>query len=105
DDTDAYLPYIKYFLKSPATWATAERLSTGTSSTSRNRLSIDDFLEIEIPKKPVDEQKLFVQDCEAVERALSKIRGAEEMDSELLSLLITRFAQSEADKGGSPRPM
>ncbi|MFH0828779.1 MAG: N-6 DNA methylase [Candidatus Kerfeldbacteria bacterium] len=92
DGAPAYGPYIKYFLKSPATWATAERLSTGTTSTSRNRLSIEDFLGIEIPEMTVDEQMSFVRDCELIELALTDIREAERATAALLAARVARFS-------------
>ena len=94
NESNAYAPYIKFFLKSAAAWGNAERLSTGTSSTSRNRLSIDDFLSMEIPNMTRDQQKAFVLECEFVEQSLSSIRNAEKLAAKLLSGLVSRFAET-----------
>lgn len=46
---DVKLDFIKYFFRIPSSWSLAGQFSKGTAKISRNRLSIKDFLNIQIP--------------------------------------------------------
>ena len=46
---DVELDFIKYFFRIPSSWSLAGQFSKGTAKISRNRLSVKDFLNINIP--------------------------------------------------------
>lgn len=68
DETRLLPAYFELWAGRPEVWAAADDLSTGTTGNSRNRLSPEDFLDLEIDLPPIDEQRAGVASVRLLER-------------------------------------
>jgi type I restriction-modification system DNA methylase subunit len=91
DERSSSAAFIKYYLKCPTVWSIAERLSTGTSSTSRNRFAVDDFLSVPFPKIDARDQEAFVEAIVTVGELLRQTRTVEELCGKVLDKWIADF--------------
>lgn len=91
DEKRVSAAFIKFYLRCPTLWRIAERFSTGTSSTSRNRFAISDFLAIPFPGIAKCDQDEFVLNMEAIQGHLEKIRKAEVLCDKILSKMLSGF--------------
>jgi type I restriction enzyme S subunit len=76
--------YLEYFFKMSEVWDIALQKSSGISVSSRNRLKVEKFLDIEIPLPPLDTQSSLVQNLMIY---FSKIETAKTNKQELNVIL------------------
>lgn len=96
--TDALLPeFFRLWASRAEVWATAELACTGTTAASRNRLSPDDFLDLEIELPPLDEQKSIVAAVATVDGAfVTAQRRARHLDAMFRAGATELFADLDA---------
>jgi hypothetical protein len=97
ENSDAFPEFITFFLKCPTVWNVAERLSTGTSSTSRNRFSEKDFLSIPYPKLSRIQQENFVSPIASLNEVLLRTKVIESLCRQVLVKWTTEFGTWVAD--------
>lgn len=69
------IDYIKEIILTPSLWEIFESLCTGTTKSSRNRLSVDDFLSVKIPvATSKNERLLFIQYCRIIKKYTELVR-------------------------------
>jgi len=83
--------FIKFFFRIPSSWALANQLSKGTAKTSRNRLSVDDFLSIRIPIPSQDERMRAIELLSSLEELDSYLLKSQNMTSDLLNGLVAKI--------------
>jgi len=76
--------YLEYFFKMSEVWDIALQKSSGISVSSRNRLKVEKFLDLEIPLPPLDTQSSLVQNLMIY---FSKIETAKTNKQELNVIL------------------
>lgn len=76
--------FIKYFFKIPSSWELAGRRSMGTAKISRNRLKIEDFLQIEIPIPKTDDMEKITELLMAIEVVSNELKKSENVAEDLL---------------------
>lgn len=91
DKSKTSAEFVKYYLRCPTIWSIAERLSTGTSSTSRNRFSVEDFLAVPFPKLTLIEQAKFVEAISAVGELQERMRSVDIICGKVLDKWIGDF--------------
>jgi len=65
-EREAILDFVFIFLSQPKLWEAIERKSQGLTSISRNRLKVQDFLNIEIPLPDLEQQRVIVEDYKRI---------------------------------------
>lgn len=81
--------YLEYFFKMSEVWDIALQKSSGISVSSRNRLKVEKFLDLEIPLPPLDTQSSLVQNLMIY---FSKIETAKTNKQEL-NVILDRLLQ------------
>ena len=84
----AHPKYLHFYLSQERIWNEIERNSTGQTNISRLRLKEPDFLAMEIPLPPLEEQRRLVARIEALAAKIEEARGLRRLAVEEAEALV-----------------
>ncbi len=86
-----YIEFLDYFLKVPTTWKIISKEAKGFSG--KERVKLKEFLKLEIPLPPIEEQKAIAKVLDSVREAIEKtenvIKALKKLKKSLMEYLFT----------------
>jgi type I restriction enzyme, S subunit len=94
DETIAVSKYLEYFFQTNRIREQASEVSRGVSAASRFRLHVRDFLRLQIPLPPLDEQRRIVEKIGSIKQRVSEINVLQGTAEQRIREAINSFISS-----------